>query len=146
MRVGVGQGVAAAEMSRLIYGEANTDVVLYESAYPVLNEVLCMSLGQQDFIGCGIVGDTDRDWLSDTPNPDRTVHGAAIDTFGNFTSIDGDSGSPIYRDLGWQGSSFEYTPIGILDAERTGTHGNHDIYFAKVRKALEIWDAEIWPD
>jgi len=151
MRVSVMGGVAGDEMSIFIYGE-DSEMYLTGASNPVQGEVLCMSLGVSNYVGCGQVASADQSWLSETSIPHRTVHGASIDTFGaggGFTSIGGDSGSPIYRRLGWDPweGLYGYVPVGILDHERylDGSYGGHDIYFAKVKKALSIGDAEIYP-
>ncbi len=58
MRVSVKGSVAGDEMSALIYGEPG-EMYLTEASNPVQGEVLCMSLGRSNRIGCGEVASTD---------------------------------------------------------------------------------------
>ncbi len=108
-----------SEASPKIYGEDNLNVT--GSGTPVQGETPCASLGAgSNTIKCGVVESAWRSWLSETAG--YTVWGGDM----SYATIDGDSGSPVYRVV--TGSAVTFRAIGINTHEKG--------YFARVDLAL----------
>lgn len=116
--------MADAQASQYIYA-CCTDILGY--AFPIQNETVCASLGKTNAIRCGTVTSTWLSYLSDTPNPDIHVWGG--DT--SITTIDGDSGSPVYR----LNDRNQATAIGVNTTE----FGQ----FARLDTSLDNWGANV---
>ncbi len=143
MRVGVQDPPGETAMAARV---ADADVTgITDAEYPVEGEILCASLGQSDSIECGWVVSAQASWQSDTVTPHPTVHGASMDTYSGHTLNPGDSGSPIYATTNPIQGVYYVVPVGIADSERQPSLGQYrDIYFAKVRWAVEYWNLEVF--
>lgn len=115
-----------AQSSDDIYG-CCLDIVGMGS--PIQFEVLCTSRAQQQDVACGTVTNTWMQYISDTPDPDWVAWGADL----TITAIDGDSGSPIWRDV--NDVPLQVRAIGVLAAE----FGE----FARLNTSLDDWGATV---
>ncbi len=136
---------ASTQASEYVYGRGTSS--LGGPVLPVQGERLCMSMARSDTVECGEVATATDSWYSETGG--YMVTGASLDTYNNSTSIGGDSGSPIFREVFLQEHGWALTAVGILDHERYTVcpcYGGHDIYFAKVKSALDTWGAELYTE
>lgn len=96
------------------------------SGTPVLNETVCASKGTSNEVDCGTVSVLWMSWTSSTAG--YTVWGG--DTSGIANIIGGDSGSPIYRNVGSGAIA-----IGVIN-----TAGG---LFARLDTSLDDWAASV---
>lgn len=119
-----------AEASDNVFGCCGDIVAPYGT--PIQGETLCALLAETNAIKCGSVTNTWLSWISDTPNPDIVVKGGDL----TITTIDGDSGSPVYRRL-QDPNGNQVRAIGVNAAE----FGQ----FARLDTSLDDWGARIFP-
>ena len=112
----------------MVYGEDNA--FMSSASAPVLNEVVCGSMGRGDLIDCGTVSSTHFSWTSEHCN--CGVWGARDS---GITPIGGDSGSPLFEKV-LLGGDYYIVPVGIVDHQNGG--------FAVVTDALAHWGATIY--
>ena len=109
-----------------IYGDS-TNIV--GSGTPTTGETLCASLGWgSNVIKCGTVQSSWRSWVSETAG--YTVWGGDM----SYSTIPGDSGSPVYRRL--PGGSGE-------DARAIGVNTHQNGYFARLDMSLDDFLASV---
>lgn len=112
-----------AQASDDIYG-GSSDIT--GSGSPVLNETVCASKGTSNEVDCGTVSVLWMNWVSSVAG--FTVWGG--DTSGIANIINGDSGSPLYRNVG----SSAVAP-GVIN-----TAGG---LFARLDTSLDDWAASV---
>lgn len=96
---------------------------------PTTGETLCASLGRSATVKCGTVQDDWRSWTSETAG--FTVWGGDM----SYTTIKGDSGSPVYRRLPGGGGE-QRRAIGANDHENG--------YFARLDMSLDDFGAVVF--
>lgn len=123
MRVGLGTDSQASDD---VYNDGNDTV---GSSTPTQGETLCASLGGgSNAVKCGTVQSALRTWTSETCN--CTVSGGDM----SYTTIPGDSGSPVYRRL----------PGGTGDQLRAiGVNDHQNGYFARLDTSLDDFAATV---
>lgn len=115
-----------AQASDDIYNDGNNIV---GSGSPATGETLCASLGKgSNTVKCGTVQDDWRSWISETAG--YTVWGGDM----SYTTVGGDSGSPVYRRL----------PGGTGDDARAiGVNNHQNGYFARLDQSLDDFAASV---
>lgn len=112
-----------AQASDDIYG-GSSDITGYGT--PVLNEAVCTSKGTSNKVDCGTVSVLWMNWVSNVAG--FTVWGG--DTSGIANIIGGDSGSPLYRNVG-----VSAVALGVIN-----TAGG---LFARLDTSLDDWAASV---
>lgn len=128
------------QASESIYG-TTYGVMATTPGAAILNETLCVSLGFSNRKDCGRVEHTSVRYFSDTTSPGFYVWGGDLVKSDIFPyPIDGDSGSPVFRERFVTHTSNYWlrTAIGVLTTEHAE--------YARLDNTLSDWDATIFQE
>ena len=131
--------------SRVFGGFGGDPAYVVGADWPSHGETVCTSLAKSKDTRCGTVTTATNEWWSETKK--LLVKGAAINWSNSIPDLEfGDSGSPVYTVELNSSDDWEATAIGIVDHERNpaGVYGGHDVYFAKVKWAMNNWGLSLY--